>query len=121
MLVFHRAASSPPFFPLSLTRTPHTITPQHTIHTESNTTHPKQTKAAMSKDPYPIDDPGLPAGWLALYDPNSSRTYYWHQAKNETTYVRPGGPAPAASAQVRFVFVCVSVCALGGGGASCVC
>ena len=62
----------------------------------------------MSKDPYPIDDPGLPAGWLALFDPNSSRTYYWHQAKNETTYVRPGGPA--TSAQVCVACACVCVC-----------
>lgn len=39
--------------------------------------------------PHRVDDPTLPAGWDAVYDPNSGLRYYWNRRSNETTYDHP--------------------------------
>jgi ATP-dependent RNA helicase DDX5/DBP2 len=46
--------------------------------------------------PQKVDDPGLAAGWQALYDPGSGLKYYWNPSTNVTTYQRPAGSGPEA-------------------------
>lgn len=46
--------------------------------------------------PAPQNDQ-LPAGWVALQDPSSGRTYYANQTTGETAWEKPAPPAAAAA------------------------
>eukprot|EP00434_Breviolum_minutum_P017821 symbB.v1.2.015730.t1/scaffold1184.1/size176679/10 len=43
----------------------------------------------------PVMVDGLPPPWVGVADPNSGQLYYWNQATNETTWIRPGTPINA--------------------------
>jgi len=43
----------------------------------------------------PVMVDGLPPPWVGVADPNSGQLYYWNQATNETTWIRPGAPMGA--------------------------
>lgn len=43
----------------------------------------------MSSGPQKVEDPTLPQPWVAIFDPNSQRKYYWNPSTNVTTYERP--------------------------------
>lgn len=43
--------------------------------------------------PQKVEDASLPHPWIAIFDPNSQKKYYWNPSTNVTTYDRPGPPA----------------------------
>lgn len=57
------------------------------VNTEQQDYGAGTVTAASSR--YAIADDALPEGWVAVYDPLSASTYYYHQETKETTWDRP--------------------------------
>ena len=46
-----------------------------------------------------VDDPSLPDGWVAQYDPTQDANYYFNESTGETTWKHPGPQGDSSDAE----------------------